>query len=471
MGFNTNRQKEIFYLIEFFEGWFEKDEGSRKRLLKFENKIEVENILFKLSDGRSPQARHLILFYIHPDYYHPIVSSGHKKSIVRTFSEYLEDYLQPDDADDPIDHKIHHISGKLLNKLGPLDSSHGVTSIFYNNSIMPFWNSKAESSMPGLDVELLAYKKQIVLYGPPGTGKTYTSNLLAKEIIRYVFSEDLGVKILDSPHKEKLEKALSKNIHPLQLHPAYSYEDFIRGLHIKGGDTTYVDGYLLDLIKKMNESPEEPHVLILDEINRVDLSRLFGECFSALENRGVPIELIGGDGAELCIPENLYIIGTMNLIDHSVEQIDFALRRRFLWVEANYSSESLKEICKELWGKEFEKVEAEFSRLVDAADKLNQKITDDAELGKDFMLGHVFFLDTVAFLKLQFPSGSSKANYQLFTPSGVWKEPIEKIWRLSLLPILSEYLSGVEQKAKIELLKGLKTSFSPKSDSKDKSKT
>ncbi|SMG66355.1 ATPase associated with various cellular activities AAA_5 [methanotrophic bacterial endosymbiont of Bathymodiolus sp.] len=285
-------------------------------------------------------------------------------------------------------------------------------------------------------------------------------------------AKDMGAPILQSPGQEMLQKALANNVHRLQLHPAYSYEDFIRGLQFQDGDTTYKPGYLLQLLKKMKIEPALPHVLILDEINRVDLSRLFGECFSALENRGESIDLLGTNSDEviqLNIPDNLYIIGTMNLIDHSVEQLDFALRRRFLWVEATYNANALLEICKAKWGNlewegkgfSWESVENDFDRLVDAANNLNNIIRNEDELGEDFVLGHVFFLESVPFLH-QFlqPYSRSPASF-LYTAKGGWRDPIEKLWRLSLYPLLKEYLSGLDNKAQSQIMKKLKEAFKP----------
>lgn len=470
MGFNTNRQKEIFFLVEFFYDWFSKSIEERSSLLEVENRNSFQNVVDQLTGSRSPQARHLLLYYIHSDYYPPIISSGHKRNIVSVFSEFIsEDALQDEfSSEEPIwaiDQKVRVISERL-------SVLRDKPTNFYSADLEPFWNSKAQAGMPDLDSELLEYKKQVVLYGPPGTGKTHTAKQLSEEIIRYRLSKTLGVKIFETEGQATLEKALSENIHRLQLHPAYSYEDFIRGLQIKNGDTQYVDGYLLQLLTKMDDVP---HVLILDEINRVDLSRLFGECFSALENRGEVIDLPGvenGQLTKLCIPENLYIIGTMNLIDHSVEHLDFALRRRFLWVEANYNSEALMGICCHRWNQldwngcksfSWDDVEQDFFRLLEAAEQLNQAIAKEDELGRDFMLGHVFFVDVVAFLRQFLDARSNRLSHYLFGKSGKPKEAIERLWRLSLKPLLKEYLAGVEKSRQDEILTKLNSAFRPQS--------
>ena len=406
MGYNTNKQKEFFYLVDVCKAYYENQNDVRKKLdYTKEDSIGFQNFLDDVAGDRNPQLRHILLHLLFPEYYEPISSSSQKWQIVQVFSVFCDkEQLQGkwDDVEltDPTDQKIKVIANEL-------EKLRGKETNFYDPELLLFWNAGSLEFFADLDVELLDYKKQMVLYGPPGTSKTHTAKQLAKEMIHYRMAKDIGVNILQNDGTEKLKQALANNIHRLQLHPAYSYEDFIQGLQFQDGNTSYKPGYLLDLLDKIES--DAPHVLILDEINRVDLSRLFGECFSALENRGEAIDLLGfseGKPTQLIIPDNLYIIGTMNLIDHSVEQLDFALRRRFLWVEAGYKSEALLAICQSKWkdlkwsNKKFtwDKVEKDFERLISAADKLNKAISNNSELGKDFELGHVFFAEAVPFL-------------------------------------------------------------------------
>lgn len=471
MGINTNKQKEIFYIIDVLEAWFNVDVSKREQMLSAAGRVNLQNFVDGVAGQRSPQCRHIILYLLFPDYYQSICSTAQKRRICKVFKDFIDDELLaaeslPTEADEDLDQRIKTISVKLA-------EIRGVDTNFYSDEVRQFWDADRESSLVDIDTELLEYKKQLVLYGPPGTGKTYTAKALAKEVIRYRLALDLKASVLNDDGQQKLKTALSKNIHLLQLHPAYSYEDFVRGLQIKNGDTQFVKGYLLRLIDRMNEDPSLPHVLILDEINRVDLSRLFGECFSALENRDEPIDLLGADDdgdLSLKIPNNLYIIGTMNQIDHSVEQIDFALRRRFLWVEASYDSNALLSICEKQWevikwpAKVFkwEVVESDFIRLVQAADSLNNVIRKEDDLGGDFVLGHVFFLEAVAFLNqnLEYRSSKLSSGY-LFKSKGEWRDPITKLWRMSLYPLLKEYLAGVDHNTKEAILKRLEKAFRP----------
>jgi 5-methylcytosine-specific restriction protein B len=159
----------------------------------------------------------------------------------------------------------------------------------------------------------------------------------------------------------------------------------------------------------------------------------------------------------------------MNLIDHSIEQLDFALRRRFLWVEATYNAEALLSICQHRWdklkweGKRFswDLVESDFERLVSAANNLNKAIENEKELGSDFVLGHVFFIEAVAFLHYFLQPYSQSLQSYLFKANGGWRDPIEKLWRFSLNPLLKEYLAGLDQESQTQIMKKLKGAFRP----------
>lgn len=210
-----------------------------------------------------------------------------------------------------------------------------------------------------------------------------------------------------------------------------------------------------------------PQILILDEINRTDLSRMLGECFSLLEDRNQVIELPGRDGGgkgmTLRIPDDLYVIGTMNLIDQSIEQVDFALRRRFLWILCPFDRDALLAAIESLWGRagvnlEWDRVEPEFTRLADAAAALNHEIKTSPLLGPQYEVGHTYLLDVVAFLKDDLGSRPRNRKSFLWSRDGA-RRPVEQVWQLSLHPLLQEYLSGLEASAREAELARLKATF------------
>jgi 5-methylcytosine-specific restriction protein B len=204
----------------------------------------------------------------------------------------------------------------------------------------------------------LEHKRQVVLYGPPGTGKTYEAKDLARRLICHqALVRWRAVGFLQ--HRDRVEELADLQIRRLQLHMSYSYEDFIWGMRVgAGGATIPQEGYLLKLVAEIDEANAQapdglqplPWVLILDEVNRVDLSRLLGEAFSTLEDRDAAVDLpmLGEDGERrtLRLPRDLYVIATMNLIDQSVEQLDFALRRRFLWLQSGFRGDVIAPVVR-----------------------------------------------------------------------------------------------------------------------------
>lgn len=230
------------------------------------------------------------------------------------------------------------------------------------------------------------------------------------------------------------------------MHSNYSYEDFIWGYAIEDGKTGSVSspkkGAFLNLLEDIKaDENKTPHILILDEINRVDLSRLFGELFSAIENRDDNIELpVRFDGAKenykICIPSNLYIIGTMNEIDFSLERIDFALRRRFAWIFKGYDDGLLEDIIKKkLEDAEVEKLNVDnYQDYINECTRLNNKISKD--LGKQYQIGHTIFSENVGVLK-----DICSEDFSLKTI----KQAKKILWNISIKPLLEAYLGNVEQ--------------------------
>ena len=174
-----------------------------------------------------------------------------------------------------------------------------------------------ESGFPRETIEgwlrRLRRKKHMVLQGPPGTGKTYIAERLAKVMV----SETAGSWKL------------------VQFHPSYAYEDFIQGIRprVSDGQISYdmESGRFVEFCDTAAKNTAWPYVLIIDEINRANLSRVFGELMYLLEYRDKEIPLASGE-RDFQISENVYLIGTMNTADRSIALVDHALRRRFSFV-------------------------------------------------------------------------------------------------------------------------------------------
>jgi 5-methylcytosine-specific restriction protein B len=452
-GYNTRRPFELAFLIRLAIAWKKLEPVQAEQLMQ--DAWQFQDFVDEIEEADSRQLRHMLLHLLFPEQFERIASSDHKWRIGQAFAGLL-----PDPAPEGTDRRLYAIRLEL-SKLLP-----GKSLDFYWPPLHEAWYDTAG------EIDVIHHKKQIVLYGPPGTGKTHEAMKVAERIIRSAALGRWGAAKYFQ-EQERVTQAISDGVHIVQLHPAYSYEDFVRGLHLAGGRTEYRPGVLLQILSRMEaDTPDGrlPHVLILDEMNRTDLSRMLGECFSLLENRERSVRLPGGDDAYLKLPVDLYVIGTMNLIDQSVEQIDFALRRRFLWIECLFDADTLLRVAGELWNRKpaskftWDRVEDDFRQLSLAATALNRAIHQSELLGSQYEVGHTYFFDVVQFLKQELQdAGRGRQGY-------LWKKnrrprdngAVERLWRLSLEPLLREYLSGLrggERDAELQRLR--EVFFSP----------
>ena len=214
---------------------------------------------------------------------------------------------------------------------------------------------------------LLTHKKNLIVEGAPGVGKTFMAKRLAYSI--------MGVKDIS-------------RVMMVQFHQSYSYEEFVMGYRPskEGFELRY--GSFYNFCKKADEDSENDYFFIIDEINRGNLSKIFGELFMLIENdkRGEKnkIQLLYSDEL-FFIPKNVYIIGLMNTADRSLAMIDYALRRRFAFfdLKPGFKSEGFKRYQSNLSNNVFD-------RLINVMDELNCEIENDESLGEGFRIGHSY---------------------------------------------------------------------------------
>jgi len=217
-------------------------------------------------------------------------------------------------------------------------------------------------------VGLVKNKQNVILQGAPGVGKTYAAKRLAYSI--------MGEKNQD-------------RVMLVQFHQSYTYEDFIEGFRptSAGNGFEIKKGSFYNFCKKAGEDLDNEYFFIIDEINRGNLSKIFGELFMLIENdkRGNSLQLLYSD-EKFNVPKNVYIIGMMNTADRSLAMLDYALRRRFAFYTMNPGFNS-----KGFIDYKFELSNDKFNKLIGSVESLNSIIANDDSLGEGFCIGHSYF--------------------------------------------------------------------------------
>ncbi len=242
---------------------------------------------------------------------------------------------------------------------------------------------------------LLYEKKQVIFQGPPGTGKTYVAQALAKHLA-----------------------GADERVTLVQFHPSYAYEDFVQGFRpvlVGNGQPGFElkDGPLLQMAKRAETHPDNDYYLIIDEINRGNLAKVFGELYFLLEYRDKKMHLQyqGDDKEDFSLPENLYIIGTMNTADRSIALVDMALRRRFYFKMFHPDDEPVKSVLRKFL---VEKA-PDMMWVADVVDRANDLMKDDrhAAIGPSY-----------------------------FMKDGLNDSAVKRIWEHSIIPYIEERRFG-----------------------------
>lgn len=243
-------------------------------------------------------------------------------------------------------------------------------------------------------VSLLRRKKNLILQGAPGVGKTFAAKRLAYSMMGEIDDSRIGF---------------------VQFHQNYSYEDFIMGYRPDGSGFKLTEGIFYQFCQKAANDPGREYFFLIDEINRGNLSKIFGELMMLIENshRGESVTL-AYNGQSFYVPENLYLIGMMNTADRSLAMIDYALRRRFSFFEMEpaFGSEGFQAYQARLANETFD-------ALIGQVRALNQELLNDDSLGRGSCIGHSYFC--------------------LKNPADCSTDWMRSVVEFDLLPMLAEY--------------------------------
>jgi 5-methylcytosine-specific restriction protein B len=259
--------------------------------------------------------------------------------------------------------------------------------------------------------DLLWDRRQLIFYGPPGTGKTYLAKALARHL-----TQDGAVRLV-------------------QFHPSYAYEDFFEGFRPQGEDGGRLSFKLTPgpfrlFAEAAKDNPTTPYILIIDEINRANLARVFGELYFLLEYRDEAISLQYSPKEEFTLPPNLFVIGTMNTADRSIARIDTAMRRRFAFVELDPRKPPVRGLLAR-WLAD-KKLPGEPAQLLDL---LNARLADaEAAIGPSYLM-------------------KTSVHEQ---PEG-----LERVWQYEILPLLEDLFYGQPDLAARYGLDALRAALAP----------
>ena len=273
--------------------------------------------------------------------------------------------ITPIDTDlDDLEYEMGTISEPEVEN--PYSASYALNDIVTDGSFIA--KEKLEQILQRLHT-----KQNLILQGPPGTGKTWLAKRLAYAL---------------------MGRRDDSKLRAVQFHPNLSYEDFIRGWRPSGkGELTLVDGPFMEMVEAAKRDPEAKYVIVIEEINRGNPAQIFGEMLTLLEtdkrNPSEALELSyrRGEGERVYIPDNLYVIGTMNIADRSLALVDLALRRRFAFID-------LEPTLGKLWH-DWVNVQCGIDPLIlneieQRMTALNDEISEDISLGPQFRVGHSY---------------------------------------------------------------------------------
>ena len=417
-AYHTFRPFQVGLLIEIAERLKQEEPSKRAHLLddpwafkRYVMDFRPRSRLVSKYQNASRIQRQALLHLVHPDTFEGIVSEDHKSAAAAAFDGLVK---QPTDD---VDSKLAQIRERL-------EAQYGIEGdVFYHCPIRRQWqpDHECENCPPKKDVEEqtswwkkdlgnlavellwdpavlqqiligLEDKGQVIFQGPPGTGKTF----VAKRLGEWVKEHGGDFKIV-------------------QFHPSYSYEDFVEGYRptLSGNQAGFElrDGPLKEIADEANKKSEATFILVIDEINRTNVSKVMGELYFLLEYRGEPAELLYSKRKDFTLPKNLWIIGTMNTTDRSIALVDAALRRRFYFYNFFPDQPPIEGLLRR-W---LEKNDHDMIKVADLVDHVNKALED-----RHLSIGPSHFMK------------KEKLN----------KDKVRFIWERAVFPYIEEQLFG-----------------------------
>ena len=418
-AFNTHKPREFSFLVITMIDWFSLSLDERMELL--ENSWKFAEWLDGRTGAIGRQIRHALLYLLFPDTFEPCVSKNHKEKIVQYFSNKWNAIpnFRSKSFLTIVDESLLWVRGRIEKEHPDIEVNfylpqfkedwwdYGISKKFWKKDALGSNQLKPNApKVPATRVSANSYSLNTILYGPPGTGKTYTTFQYCVEICDG--KDNKTDESIHARYKELLEK--DKRVEFVTFHQSYGYEEFIEGLRPEKTDGTGFalkprGGALKGIADRARNDLGRNYVLVIDEINRANISKVFGEAITLLEEDkrgGAENEVdvtLPYSGARFSLPPNLYIVGTMNTADRSIALLDTALRRRFDFEELAPDPRQLNVVDR-----------IDLPKVLEATNKRLEWL-----LGRDHLIGHAWLM-----------KAGDRAS-------------VDRIMRHKIIPMLAEY--------------------------------